>query len=147
MVWTVWSAALMLLITTIDGRVWQEISLEFMREGGTWKYVVLIFGANPDAITRCTDETFEGREAYDPDKDVSRGGVIWWVVFNADHTLLIVRLLDEEHCLFLPPNQELTEAGLNTDVLKPWNTVETEVSPHKSDPLKAWIDRMRVSGN
>jgi hypothetical protein len=26
-------------------------------------------------------------------------------------------------------------------------TVETEVSPHKIEKLKAWIDRMRVSGN
>ena len=75
------------------------------------------------------------------------GGVIRRVVFSADHTLLIVRLLDEEHCLFLPPKPELTEAGLNTDFLKPWNTVETEVSPHKTEKLKAWIDRMRISGH
>jgi hypothetical protein len=130
-----------------DGRVRQELSLEFRREGGAWKYVTLIFGANPDAITRCTDETFEGREAYDQDKNVSMGGVIRRVVFNVDHTLLIVRLLDEEHCLFLPPKQELTAAGLNTDVLKRWNTVETEVAPQKSDPRQAWIDQMRGSRN
>ena len=91
-----------------DGRV-RRISIEFMHEGGAWKYVAVIFGANPDDIKRCTDETFEGREAYDQDQDVSMGGMMRHVVFNADHTLLIVRLLDGT--LPVPPAETRVDRG------------------------------------
>lgn len=127
-----------------DGVTRGELTLQFVKEGSAWKYVNRTFGMDPDKITRCTNTAAEPVEAYDSDKNVSMGGRIVRVAFEADHTLLIVRLIDEEHCFSLPPKPKLQEAGFNPDRLKPWTIVEVDAYPHKQDKLKAMVKGIAV---
>lgn len=127
-----------------DGVTQAELTLQFRKEGGTWKYVSRTFGMDPEQITRCTNTAAEPAEAYDSDRTVSMGGRLVRVAFEADHTLLIVRLIDEEHCFYLPPQPTLQEAGFNPDRLKPWTIVEVDASPHKQDKLKALVEGIVV---
>jgi hypothetical protein len=127
-----------------DGVTRGELTLQFLKEGSTWKYVNRTFGMDPEQITRCTNTAAEPAEAYNSDKDVSMGGRIVRVAFEADHTLLIVRLIDEEHCFYLPPKPKLQEVGFNPDLLKPWTIVDVDAYPHKQDKLKAMVEGIAV---
>jgi hypothetical protein len=127
-----------------DGVTQAELTLQFRKEGGAWKYVSRTFGMDPEQITRCTNTAAEPAEAYDSDRTVSMGGRLVRVAFEADHTLLIVRLIDEEHCFYLPPQPTPQEAGFNPDRLKPWTIVEVDASPHKQDKLKALVEGIVV---
>jgi hypothetical protein len=57
---------------------------------------------DPDKVTACADDRYETIDAYDQDHPVSMGGLISRVAFKGDHTLVFVRVLDEETCAFCP---------------------------------------------
>lgn len=121
-----------------------QIQLDFALEDGSWKFDTLTFGMDPDKVKPCASETFEAIEAFDPDKSVSMGGPIRRVAFNADHTLVVVLVVDEETCAFLPDRQTLKNAGLDTDLLVADAIVEIEGFRHRSDKQKLWIDQLTV---
>jgi hypothetical protein len=121
-----------------------ELTLDFIKEAKGWTYDSQTFGMDPDKIKACPDEKFEPVEAYDQDKDVSLGGPLTRVVFKDDHTLLVLRVLDEENCAFLPSRDKLEKEGFNPDLLEKFAIVEIEAFPHKSDKQKVWVDNLRV---
>ncbi len=121
-----------------------ELTLDFVKEAKGWTYDNQTFGVDPDKIKPCADEKFEPVEAYDQDKDVSIGGPLSRVAFNEDHTLLIVRVLDEESCAFLPSRAKLEKEGFNANLLERYAIVEIEGFPHKSDKQKVWVDNLRI---
>jgi hypothetical protein len=83
-----------------DGVFMSEMRYEFVREKGAWKLDAPVFGFDPRKVERCADIAFEGEEAFDMERSVSIGGRIVRAAFETDHTLLIVRLMDEENCLY-----------------------------------------------
>jgi len=120
------------------------LTLEFAKEGGAWKFGNQTFGADPTQITACKDESNEPDTAYDVDRNLSMGGPIARVDFKADYTLVVVRVVDEETCTFLPNRAELEKHGLQPDKLVPYAIVEIEGSPHKSDKQKVLVDKLSV---
>jgi hypothetical protein len=122
-----------------------EVTLSFVKEGTAWKLDDQIFGMDPGTIKACKDEKFEPASAYDANRTVSLGGPIVRVDFQSDHTLIVVRVTDEQNCAFVPDNKEgLLKKGLAPDKLVPYAIVEIEGSPHKTDKQKVLVDSLTV---
>ncbi len=121
-----------------------EITLVFEREGTAWRLADQIFGMDPADIKACTDESAERIAAYDADRDISLGGPIRRVEFRPDHTLVAIRVVDEEDCAILPNREGLAKLGIDPDALVPYTIVEMSGSPHKTDKQRAWATSLRV---
>jgi hypothetical protein len=122
-----------------------EVTLTFVKESDGWKLDDQMFGPDPTTIVSCKDDNYEGESAYDSDKTVSLGGPIVRVDFQPDHTLVVIRVVDEEDCVFLRDNKEgLLKHGLAPEKLVPYAVVEIEGSPHKSDKQKVLVDSLTV---
>ena len=122
-----------------------ELTLSFVKESDGWKLDGQIFGPDPASITACKDDKYEPETAYDTDKTVSMGGPIVRVDFQPDHTMVVIRVVDEEDCAFLRANkEELLKHGLSPDKLVPYAIVEIEGSPHKTDKQKVLVDKLNV---
>lgn len=121
-----------------------ELTLTFVREGGTWKYASQTFGLDPARIKRCPDRNFEPVEAYDRERAVSVGGPIVEMAFNPGHTLLIVRVHDEESCAFLPDRETLAKGGFDPALLQPYVVVALQGFPHRADRPKIWVDQLEI---
>jgi hypothetical protein len=122
-----------------------EVTLSFVKEGSTWKFGEQMFGIDPAKVVACRSQTFDPIDAYDQDTTSNLGGPIVRVAFEADHTLVIIRVLDEENCVFLPSRAELEKSGFKTDLLVPYTVVEIEGFQHKSDKQKIWADRFDIT--
>jgi hypothetical protein len=122
-----------------------EVTLTYVKENDGWKLDDQMFGPDPASIAACKDESYEPEAAYDSDKTVSMGGPVVRVDFQPDHTLVVIRVVDEENCAFLQDNKdELLKHGLDPANLVPYAIVELEGSPHKSKKQKVLVDSLTV---
>jgi hypothetical protein len=122
-----------------------ELTLGFVKESDGWKLDDQMFGPDPSSITACNDDKYEPETAYDTDRTVSMGGPIVRVEFRPDHTLVVIRVVDEANCVFLRDNKAgLLKHGLAADRLVPYAIVEIEGSPHKTDRQKVLADRLDI---
>lgn len=121
-----------------------ELTLSFVRQGGAWKLDDLLYGMDPSEIVACKDDRNESMEAYDPDKDVSIGGPITRVDFQPDYTLVVVRVVDEENCAFLPNREEIAKHGIDPAKLVPYAIVDITASPHRSNKQKVLIESIKI---
>jgi hypothetical protein len=122
-----------------------EMTLTFVKEKDGWKLDDQLFGPDPAKIVACKDDKFEPESAYDTERTVSLGGPIERVDFQADHTLVVIRVVDEDNCAFLSDNKEaLQKHGLAPDQLVPYAVVEIEGSPHKTDKQKVLVDSLKI---
>lgn len=126
----------------VDARA--EVDVSFLREADGWKVAMLLVGPDPATIQRSDDESFEPLEAYDTDTQTSLGGRIVRTEFKDDHTLVVVRLMDEEELVYLPSRQGLIEVGFDPDLLVPHATVEVEGHPHRDNKLKVWATGLNI---
>jgi hypothetical protein len=125
--------------------VHSEVTLSFAKEKDGWKLDDQTFGFDPATIKACKDDKYEPESAYDTDRTVSMGGPIVRVDFQSDHTLVVIRVTDEEDCVFLPDSKEgLLKHGLAADKLVPYAIVEIEGSPHKTDKQKVLANKLNV---
>jgi len=122
-----------------------ELTMEFVREEGKWKYLSQSFGIDPARIKPCRETGFEPIEAYDTGSSLSAGGPIMRVDFRPDHTLVVFRALEEENCAFLPAREVLTKGGFDVGLLQPYAVVTIEGFRHKSSAQKIWVDQLDVS--
>ena len=121
-----------------------EITLDFIKEGGVWKFENQTFGMDPSRVKPCQDEAVEASSAYDSGRDLSFGGPIQRVDYKPDHTLLVIRVLDEENCAILPKRGDLKARGIDPDALAPYVIVEMTGHPHRSDSQRAIVTDLRV---
>lgn len=121
-----------------------ELALDFLREGGTWKFDNQTYGMDPTKIKPCTIKEFPGMAAFEERENASMGGQIRRVEFAADHTLIVIRVFDEENCIFLPSKARLIELGFNPDQLQPWAIIEIAAWPHRSDKQAVWAASLRM---
>lgn len=128
-----------------DGRVEQPITLEFKREGGAWRYVGPIFMAAPAKVKACDENQPETEQAFAGGHDLSIGGLIKRVKFADTYTAIVVDVVGEENCLYLPDRSILQRAGLNTDLLEPRALLEAEGIRHPKDGQKAWLTGLKVT--
>ena len=124
--------------------VHSELTLSFAREADAWKLDDLLFGGDPAAIVACKDTSNEPKAAYDPDKEVSVGGPIVRVDFQPDYTLIVVRVMDEENCAFLPNREEISKHGLDPAKLVPYAIVDMTGSPHRTNKQKVLIESLKI---
>jgi|GEM_PF-758618 len=121
-----------------------EITLSFVKQGGAWMMGDQLLGGDPSKIKHCPNPAFEPVEAYDENRNTEVGGPITRVAFEADYTLVVVRVFDEENCVFLPSRAALKAAGMNPDQLVPYAIAEFDGIPHKSDSQKAWAEKFTL---
>jgi hypothetical protein len=122
-----------------------EVSLQFALEGTAWKLVTQSFGPDPAAVSTCHDETTETEAAYNRNASSNVGGQIRRVDFKADHTLVVIRIVDEENCLILPPRDRLAQNDGHPDKLVPWALIEADGAPHRNDKQRFWADKWTVT--
>ncbi len=121
-----------------------ELTLQFVREGGKWMFDNQTFGMDPDKIKPCANTAFEGMDAFEMRDNLTMGGQIRRIEFAADHTMLVIRMLDEENCIFLPSRARLTELGFDPDWLRNWAIVELAAWPHRADKQRFWAANLKV---
>lgn len=121
-----------------------EMQVAFAREDGAWRIGTPTFLGDPDAVKTISDVAYEPVEAYDVDRSVNIGGRVLRVALEPDHTLIVIRMLDEEQALFLPDQAFLTAQGFDVDLLKPYAIVEADGHPHKTDGQKVWVTGLSV---
>ena len=122
-----------------------EVTLTYVKQSDGWKLEDQMFGPDPAAITPCKDDKHQPAAAYDTGKTVSMGGPIVRVDFQPDHTMVVIRVVDEENCAFLQDNKAaLLKRGLDPTRLVPYAIVEIEGTPHKTDKQKVLVDSLNV---
>ena len=78
---------------------------------------------------------------------MSMGGPIARVAFEPDYTLVVVRVVDEENCAYLPSRADIAKSGQNPDLLVPYAIISINGFPHKSDKQKIWAEKFSLSGD
>src|SRR5258708_5545460 len=121
-----------------------ELRLEFAKDNGAWKLALPSFGVDPDKVPSCQSESFDPIGNYDEISNTSLGGAIVRVAFETQCTLIIVRVVDENYCAYLPNREELRKMGVDPASLTSYAAVEINGRKHKSDPRKIWGDNLKV---
>lgn len=121
-----------------------EMMVEFVRESGQWHIGMPTFMGDPDAVKKLADVSYEPIENYDQDKEVDMGGRIVRVALEKDHTLVVVRMLDEEQAIFLPDQAYLKEKGFDVELLQPYTVISAGGFPHKTNKQKVWGTSLSV---
>jgi hypothetical protein len=73
------------------------------------------------------------------------GGVIRRVEFKPDHTLVVIRVVDEENCLILPARDLMLQHGNNPTKFVPWAFIEVDGLSHRSDKRRVLADKWTVA--
>ena len=113
-----------------------EVMVSFKKENGKWKMDNILALGDPSQIKRPKDLAYDQRDANTDVTSASVAGRIVKFEFKPDHTLVMVRVMDEEIAVFLPPKATLEKAGMKFDDLAPWKMREFTGFPHKKDKLK-----------
>ncbi|MGA2404136.1 MAG: hypothetical protein ABSG91_20920 [Syntrophobacteraceae bacterium] len=116
-------------------RTRMEEMISFKKENGKWKMDSALPLGDPDKVKHPKDLTYDPKSA---DMDVSGeiGGRIVKTEFYPGYTLVLLRVLDEEHAVFLPAKERLQKSGMPLEELDPWNVHEFSGHPHKTDKQK-----------
>jgi hypothetical protein len=112
-----------------------EESITFKKEAGAWKMELVRPLGDPDKIKHPADLNYDPENAKQ-DSDGNIGGRIVSVDFKPKYTVVILRVMDEENAVFLPPKDVLEKAGVTSETLAPWKLHEFDGHPHKTDSLK-----------
>jgi hypothetical protein len=122
-----------------------ELTLSYVKESDGWKLDDQMFGPDPAEIKKCKNDKFDGESAFDSKKTTSMGGPIVRVDFAPDHTLIVIRVVDEENCVFLRDTKDaLLKHGVDPAKLVPYSVVEFEGHPHKTDKQKVLAGNVTV---
>ncbi|MGH6882025.1 MAG: hypothetical protein ACREFM_14015, partial [Hypericibacter sp.] len=113
-----------------------EMQTDFVKEGSVWAITGTIFGMNLDAIKRANNDDPEPADAYDDSTSLNIGGPIRRVAFEKDYTLIVIRVLDEEHDLFLPPKAKLKAMGIDPAKLTEGTIVSGDGATSRNDEFK-----------
>lgn len=121
-----------------------EMQTDFAKEDGAWVITGVVYGMNLDAIKRAANDDPEPDDAYDTDASLNIGGPIRRVAFEKDYTLIVIRVLDEEHDLFLPPKAKLKAMGVDPAKLTEGAIVSGNGSTSRNDEFKHRIDELEI---
>jgi hypothetical protein len=122
------------------------LTLDFVKEGGAWKFDNQIFGHDPSKTVACKSYTNEPDSAYNENSTTTMGGPIVRVDFQPTYTLIVILVVDEENCAFMRSSKDdLMKHGLDPEKLVPYAIVEIEASPHKTDKQKFLVDSLKVT--
>ncbi len=126
-------------------RLQAELTLDFLREKGVWKFDNQTRGMDPSKVKPCVSSGFPGMAAFEERRNLTMGGQIRRVNFGPDHTLVVIRMFDEENCIYLPAKARLAELGFNAELLAPWAIIEINAWPHRTDKQSVWADSLGIA--
>jgi hypothetical protein len=110
-----------------------ELILNFVKEGGQWKWAGPTILGDPDKRARPKDLKMGLRSDYKEGSNTQMGGQILRLEKQAAGTVYVVRVLDEEIAVFVPA------AGVSSEFV-PGSVLALRGAEHKSDKLKFWAD-------
>ncbi len=114
-----------------------ELILNFVQEGGKWKWAGPTILGDPDKRARPKDLNMGTRTDYKPGSNMTVGGQILRVEKQAAGTVYLLRVLDEEIAAFVET------ANVSADFV-PGAVLEVHGGEHKSDQLKFWADEVAL---
>lgn len=120
-----------------------ETITRFRKEGDAWRVHENTISGDPDRIKRSADERYEGEGAFRDDRTMTLEGRVVKTRFGKDHTVVVLRVLDEEIVTFHPGRAELERFGVDFGLFEPWRHMLIKGKPHKSDPLKVFVLGMK----
>jgi hypothetical protein len=109
-----------------------ELILNFVKEGGQWKWDGPTILGDPDRRARPKDLNMGSRSDY-KDSNAQMGGQILRMEKQAAGTVYVIRVLDEEIAAFVPAAK--VSAGF-----VPGCVLTLSGAEHKTDKLKFWAD-------
>ena len=118
-----------------ERRIVVEGISSFKREDATWKLGDLTMLMDVALIKRPTDLSFDYEDA-DTEFSASVGGRITRFEFKDNHTLVMIRTVDEEIAVFLPPRKVLEDAGVDFAEYAPWKRRQFDGYRHRDDGLR-----------
>jgi hypothetical protein len=110
-----------------------ELILNFVKEGGQWKWDGPTILGDPDKRARPKDLNMGSRSDYKDGSNTEMGGQILRLEKQAAGTVYVVRVLDEEIAVFVPA------AKVSSDFV-PGRVLMLHGAEHQSDKLKFWAD-------
>jgi hypothetical protein len=121
-----------------------EVEYGFKRDSDRWTIEQALASPDPATIKQPPEDAFEPEDAYTGDMNTSLGGRIRGLRFADDHTLIVVRVLDEDQLAYLPPATKLREAGFNPDSLRLFRIVSIEGIRHPTKDYKVWATGLDI---
>lgn len=113
-----------------------EMSLDLYRVGKTWKMDTPTYSGDPDKVKKPKDLERGDVSKYRDDAETNLGGRVLRVEPSDKAVAVVIRVLDEENVVFLPPAAEAEAAGFHLADYTPGQIVEFTARPHKKDKLK-----------
>lgn len=113
-----------------------EISVDLHRVGKAWKMDTPSYGGDPDKVKRPKDLKRGDLSKFKDDAETNLGGRVLRVETTDEAVAVVLRVLDEENVVFLPPAAEAEAAGFHLADYTPGQIVEFSARPHKKDKLK-----------
>ncbi|MGE0746129.1 MAG: hypothetical protein AB7K86_12815 [Rhodospirillales bacterium] len=128
----------------MQGMSLAEVEYAFNRANGRWTIGPPLFHPDPATIKRPPEDAFEPEENYTENRQTSLGGRIRGVRLADDHTMIVIRVLDEDQLAYLPPAAKLREAGFEPDGLRLFRIVSVEGIRHPSKDYKVWVTGLEL---
>ncbi len=110
-----------------------ELILTFLKEGGQWKWDGPTILGDPDKRARPKDLKMGARSDYQEGSDTQMGGQILRLEKQAEGTVYVIRVLDEEIAAFVPA------ANVSAEFVT-GRVLMLRGAAHKSEKLKFWAD-------
>lgn len=110
-----------------------ELTLNFVREGGQWKWDGPTILGDPEKRARPKDLKMGSQSDYKEGSNIEMGGQILRLEKQAAGTVYVIRVLDEEIAVFVP-------AAKVSGEFVPGRVLMLRGAEHKSDKLKFWAD-------
>jgi hypothetical protein len=110
-----------------------ELTLNFVKEGGQWKWDMPTIHGDPDKRARPKDLKMGSRSEYKEGSNMEMGGQILRLEKQASGTVYVIRVLDEEIAVFIP-------AAIVSGEFVPGSVLQVHGAENKSDKLKFWAD-------
>ena len=110
-----------------------ELILNFVKEGGQWKWDGPTILGDPDKRARPKDLQMGSRSDYKEGSNMQMGGQILRLEKQAAGTVYVIRVLDEEIAAFVPAAQVSSE-------FLPGRVLMLRGGENKSDKLKFWAE-------
>jgi hypothetical protein len=110
-----------------------ELILNFVKEGGQWKWDGPTILGDPEKRARPKDLNMGSRSDYKEGQNMEMGGQILRLEKQAAGTVYVIRVLDEEIAVFVP-------AAKVSSAFVPGSVLMLRGAEHQSDKLKFWAD-------
>lgn len=125
----------------------QEMDIDFKQESGEWKMgkIAVHDPHMEEVLNKSADQSVEENSEYDSSSTISLSGAIDSVKFEEDHTLVVMKMFDEEDLIYLPKKAELGKFGLEAGQLVAGAFLQVQGNKHKTNKFKILAFKAELS--